>query len=540
MSRRGIFVPLLFLFLCSSLSVLAQKKPEPPKQQNSQSRAQEEANRAMKKWLEEDAAYIIVDEERAAFKKLSTDEEREQFIEQFWLRRDPTPDSIENEYQEDHYARIAYANERFASGIPGWRTDRGRVYIIHGKPAEIESHAGGGYYERPLDEGGGSTSTYPFEIWRYRYIEGMGNDILFEFVDNTMTGEYHLSIDPNEKDALLMVPGAGLTLDEQINGRDKADRFNVADRDTGTSDSLFGRSIRTNQFERLNLYNNAFRPPEIKFKDLEAIISTKLSFNLLPFDLTADFVRVTDDTVLTPITIRLKYRDMAFQEQEGIHRALANVFLRITGINGRPAGTLEHTIQADIPASLFAQTLERDVFHQEIIPLRPGRYKMEVVIKDMHSNNVGTLSQALTVPRYPEGNLSTSSMILADLIESVPLNQVGSGPFVLGNTKVRPNVKDEFTSEQDLKLWLQVYNLKVDEQTHKPSARVETLITRNGQEVRKIVEESRELSGAAQQMTVVQSTPLKDFAPGAYAIQVKITDNLSKEVVASTGKFTIR
>jgi hypothetical protein len=236
----------------------------------------------------------------------------------------------------------------------------------------------------------------------------------------------------------------------------------------------------------------------------------------------------------------MKYSDLAFQEQEGIHRALANIFVRITGINGRPAATLEKTIQADIPAALFQGMLEKDVFHQEVVPLRPGRYKLEIVIKDMHSNNVGTDRLALTVPRFPEGNLSTSSMILADLIENVPLNQIGSGAFVLGSTKVRPNVKDEFTADQDLKLWLQVYNLKVDEQTHKPSAKIETLITRNGQEVRKLVEDSTELSGAAQQMTIVQSTALKDFAPGAYAIQVKITDNLSKDVVQSIGKFTVR
>src|SRR5438045_8280965 len=169
-----------------------------------------------RKWMNEDVAYIISDEERAAFKRLQTDEEREQFIEQFWLRRDPTPDSIENEFKEEHYRRIAYANERFASGIPGWKTDRGRIYIIHGKPDEIESHPSGGTYDRPFEEGGGTTSTYPFEIWRYRYIEGMGNNVELEFVDKSLTGEYRLTIDPNEKDALLYVPGAGLTMDEEM------------------------------------------------------------------------------------------------------------------------------------------------------------------------------------------------------------------------------------------------------------------------------------------------------------------------------------
>src|SRR6516225_6043455 len=143
-----------------------------------------------RKWLNEDVAYIISDEERAAFKRLQTDEEREQFIEQFWLRRDPTPDTVENEFKEEHYRRIAYANERYASGIPGWKADRGRIYIMYGPPDEIESHPSGGSYERPAEEGGGETSTYPFEQWRYRYIDGIGQEIIIEFVDTCMCGEY--------------------------------------------------------------------------------------------------------------------------------------------------------------------------------------------------------------------------------------------------------------------------------------------------------------------------------------------------------------
>ncbi len=154
-----------------------------------------------RKWLNEDVSYIITDEERAAFKQLQSDDQREQFIENFWLRRDPTPDTIENEFKEEHYRRIAYANDNYASGIPGWKTDRGRIYITYGPPDEIEDHSSGGFYERPPEEGGGETSTYPFQQWRYRYIEGVGSNIIIEFVDPTMSGEFHMTMDPSEKDA---------------------------------------------------------------------------------------------------------------------------------------------------------------------------------------------------------------------------------------------------------------------------------------------------------------------------------------------------
>ncbi|MCX6620447.1 MAG: GWxTD domain-containing protein, partial [Acidobacteria bacterium] len=206
-----------------------------------------------RKWLNEDVGYIITDEERATLKRLATDEEREQFIEQFWLRRDPSPDTAENEFKEEHYRRIAYANERYASGIPGWKSDRGRIYITFGPPDEIESHPSGGSYERPYEEGGGTTSTYPFEKWRYRWIEGVGSDINIEFVDPTMTGEYRMTMDPSEKDALLMVPGAGLTLMEQMGMSTKTDRFSRTD-GTRLGTGTMPLPNRMNQFERLEQF----------------------------------------------------------------------------------------------------------------------------------------------------------------------------------------------------------------------------------------------------------------------------------------------
>src|SRR3982751_6614551 len=191
-----------------------------------EARLKKELETPYRKWLNEDVAYIITDEERAAFKKLQTDEEREQFIEQFWVRRDPTPDSLENEFKEEHYRRIAYANEHYASGIPGWKTDRGRIYITWGKPDSVESHPSGGSYDRPSYEGGGSTTTYPFETWFYRHLDDVGEGLEIEFVDPTGTGEYRLARDANEKDALRTVPGAGMTTAEQLGLSDKGDRIN--------------------------------------------------------------------------------------------------------------------------------------------------------------------------------------------------------------------------------------------------------------------------------------------------------------------------
>src|SRR3989442_409101 len=258
-----------------------------------------------KKWLNEEVGYILTDEERSAFLRLSNNEEREQFIEQFWLRRDPTPDTVENEFKEEPYRRIAYANERYASGIPGWKADRGRIYITFGPPDENESHPSGGSYERPPEEGGGTTSTFPFEKWRYRWIEGIGTDIIIEFVDPTMTGEYRMTMDPSEKDALLMVPNAGLTLMEQMGMASKTDRFNRTD-GTRLGQAFGGTPARMNEFERLEQFAKLQKPPVIKFKDLEAQVNSVIKFNILPIQVHADFFPITESSVLTNITLQLE------------------------------------------------------------------------------------------------------------------------------------------------------------------------------------------------------------------------------------------
>ncbi|MDE3110634.1 MAG: GWxTD domain-containing protein, partial [Acidobacteriota bacterium] len=262
-----------------------------PAQQNQDQQAQDQQNQKEKarnekkserelykelspqyrKWLDEDVIYIITPEERRAFLHLQTNEEREQFIEAFWQRRNPDPDSPENTYKEEYYRRIAYANEHFASGIPGWKTDRGKIYIMWGPPDETDSHPTGGTWDRPMDQGGGETTTYPYEDWRYRYLEGIGENVEIEFVDPTGTGEYHLTMDPSEKDALLHVPGAGLTLAESMGMANKSQRFSNTD-GTHMAEGEFGGmplNSQDQEFNRLELYANIMKPPPVKFKDLE-------------------------------------------------------------------------------------------------------------------------------------------------------------------------------------------------------------------------------------------------------------------------------
>jgi len=295
-----------------------------------------ELKKAYKDWLEKDVTYIITEEERKAFKKLQTDDEREKFIEEFWRRRDPDPDTDENEYKEEYYERIAYANEHFSSGVPGWKTDRGRIWIMYGKPDERETHPMGGAYDRPSYEGGGSTTTYPFEIWFYRYLANVGSGIEIEFVDPTGSGEYRIARNPNEKDAMLMIPGAGLTLSEQLGLSSKADRISGAG---GIGNANYQRE-QDSPFSRLQLLADLSRPPQVKFNDLAGALtgSPAIEDNPLDFDIRVDFFRQSDERVITAFTIQTENRDLVFQDSGGLQQARINIFGRITSVAGRRAG----------------------------------------------------------------------------------------------------------------------------------------------------------------------------------------------------------
>ncbi len=499
-----------------------------------------------KTWLDQDVRWIISDDERKAFMQLSNDEERDQFIEAFWQRRNPNPDSEDNEFKEEHYRRIAYANEHFAAGIPGWKTDRGHMYIAFGPPDEIESHAGGGTYERPMEEGGGETSTFPFEDWRYRYLEGIGQEVIIEFVDTCQCGEYHMTIDRGEKDALLNVPGAGLTLYEQMGMSNKANRRGSGLETLGQGPA--SESLQTKQFDRLEQYAKLNAAPAVKFKDLEEVVRHKISYNLMPFDVRTDFVKITNDTVLVPVTVQIKNRDITFANKDGVQHGVVNIFGRVTSLSGKVMQTFEDTVIADVPVELLPREAENSKIYWKAVPLRSGHYRLDVVVKDVNGDRMGTWSRSVIVPDFSDEKLANSSLILADDVEPVPSKSVGTGMFVIGTTKVRPRVASAdgkpavFKRGQKVNFWMQVYNLSVDEKTHKPSATFEYDIVNaaTNKAVVHAVESSEKMGNIGDQVTLQKAVAAANLDPGVYRIQIKVSDNISKQTVDPTATFAVQ
>ncbi len=534
--RRTILTASL---LAASASFAVAQKPEPTIDPADKPRtATIEVSKIYKNWINKDVEYIITSDEKKAYKALKTDEERENFIENFWRRRDPDPDTEENEYREEFYERIAYANEHFASGIPGYKTDRGRIYITFGKPDSIESHPSGGAYDRPSYEGGGSTTTYPFETWFYRHLDNVGDGIEIEFVDPTGTGEYRIARDANEKDALRNVPGAGLTTAESLGLSDKGDRINNG----------YGNNYQREQdspFRRMEIIANLQRPPQVKFSDLQTSLTDSgvVDNNPLDFDMRVDFFRQSDERVITAFTVQTENKELSFESVGGLQTARMNIFGRIMAVSGKRSGIFEDSVTTNATTAELVEAKDKKSIYQKAVALTPGTYKVDVVVRDVVTGNRGIRSIGFTVPRYEESKLATSTLILASTLRSTTEKDIG-GSFVIGSTKVIPNLAGVYKKGQDVGVYMQVYNTGIDQTTLRPAVDVEYFLTKDGKEILRQTENWEGLSDSGQRLTLARMLPTAQLAAGDYELRIKIKDRVIKsdgktQMLEPTAKFTV-
>lgn len=518
----------------------------PPK--NDKDAVKEKLGGVYKKWLEEDVRWIITDEELSAFKKLTNNAERDAFIEEFWRRRDPTPETAENEYKEEHYRRIAFANEHYAAGIPGWKTDRGRIYIMYGKPDSIDSHPMGGPYHRPAEEGGGDTETYPFEVWRYRYIEGIGQEIEIEFVDDCQCGAYEMTMDRSKKDALLHIPNAGLTDMEAMGMASKADRFRNPE---ALGQGFFNQPLNTKEFDRLETFAKLNRAPDVKYNADMAheIVSHKFRTNPLPFDVRVDFVKLTSDSVMIPIAVQVPLRALSWTNKDGVQRSVLSVYGQMTTLGGKIVQTFDAPLKKDIPQDLLEKEIDNTLLYGTSLIVRPGLYRLDVVAKDVNGDKVGVFSRSYSVPDFSnDEKLSSSTLILADKLEPVPSSEIGTGSFVIGENRVRPRVQPSdgkpasFKKDERVGFWMQVYNLGIDEKTKKPSASIEYQIvnTATNKPVVDWTESTAQMGNVGEQVTLAKILPLSKLDSGTYQVTIKINDQVSNQSIAPTAKFVVQ
>ncbi len=525
MKKHFLFcLPALLFFLVPLLEGQApgsRKKPAPPR-----NRYQE--------WLSRDVAYIITPEEKQVFTQLKTDDEREQFVDQFWLKRDPDPMTFANEYKEEHYRRLAYVNTYYGSGIPGWKTDRGRIYILYGPPAQIEANASGSSYERPRSEGGGRTATFPFEVWRYRHIDGIGDDVTIEFVDKSMTGQYTLSTDPSEKDALLRVPGLGKTLLEEAGVASKTDRvLGVNQQETVLQ---MGRSWKDQSFERIIQSANLNRPPEIRFRELQQSVQARVLYRDIPVRIRWEHIWVDDQRVLVPLTMVVPSSALAFRmEGDGITRSSSvQYYGRVISVTGRITREFEQELSFHPSRSAGGFVILRQVL------LPPGRYRLELVLKDLVSNKYGFAETGISVVNDRPAQAKMSSLILAHRIEVLTQAPDALDAAVIGDLRIHPVTEPVFSGKSNLGVYFQCTAPESSLSSSLP-IEVQYRVSRGDQVVEEVIDREgitvhRRDPG---RMIAFAFLSLGKMAPGNYTLSVtlKIPEN---EPLTAGRPFSIR
>jgi hypothetical protein len=328
---------------------------------------------------------------------------------------------------------------------------------------------------------------------------------------------------------------------EQMGLSSKADRFNRTD-GTRLGVPFGGETQRMNQFNRLEQFAKLQRPPAVKFKDLEAAVNSRITFNILPMKVRVDYFPITDASVLTYITLQFENKDLEFKLKDGVQKAHVNIYGRITTMTRRIAvSPFEDTVTIDAPTEYLQEYSKRRSIYQKTVPLPPGTFRLNVVAKD-GGGNMNNYEMALQVPRMDPEKIVHSTLILADVIEKVPARSIGTGMFVIGGTKVRPRVDEIFKREEKLGIYMKVYNLGSDEITHKPAGEVEYEIVKKGsnERIATLKEDLAQLPDAsANQVTLEKFLNLNGLAPGQYTVRLKITDKAKNQILTPSADFTV-
>ncbi|HKP36844.1 MAG TPA: GWxTD domain-containing protein [Pyrinomonadaceae bacterium] len=524
--RNTFRMAILIVSALSAPQLLAQPTTDA---QDKPRKIRREPHKAFPDWRKE-VDPILPKSQADAWDKLKTDDEREQFIIEFWRQRDPDPDTEENEYREAYYERLAYVNEHFSSGIPGYKTDRGRIYLKYGKPDSIESHPSGGTYQREYHEGGGSTSTYPFERWWYRHLPGR-SDVDIEFVDPTGTGEYRIARNPFEKEANLRVPGASPTTD----GRSQSDRVDAA---SGFGNPFSGRA-KDSAFEWMELLKLRDAPPEGNFDRLvgAGTSSPIIDDNSLNPNIQVSFFRQSNDRVIVAFTVQTDNRDLVFRDVGGIQTARVNIAGRITSVAGRRVGFFEDVVTTTSTTAELTESRERRAAYQKALPMLPGRYRVDLIVRDVNSGAAGVQHLGFEVPKFGD-QLASSSLVLASVLEQIS-DVPASRQFVIGDKKVIPNLTGTFHRGKPIGVYMQIYNTGIDQTTLRPSVDVEYVLMKDGKELGKQIEDWRGNSDSGQRLTLARLLDSRDLNPGEYAIEVRVRDRVSGQTLLQSAKFSI-
>lgn len=533
-----------------------------------------------RRWLEEEVIYIISEKEKDVFLSLKSEEERERFIQAFWRRRDPTPETPVNEFREEHYRRLAYANEHFFEGKPGWKTDRGRVYIMFGPPDFVETNPSGG--RGFLFGPAAPTAEFPSEVWTYLYLPGVKarfGRVEFIFVNYYNSGSYELTFDPALANALRNIslparyvgygdfPQADNRILSPLELAEQSRRLLAA---SPLEKLYFLTQVSKSRGEVLEEMERSRR-----LRKLKGIVETRESLANLPFFYGESYFRGRSGLTYLPISLEIPAQAVGFRRRGGTYYGQINFYLEVKDERGLVVYQGGDSLKLTLKEKNYQQRLTSYYQYNHALNLKPGRYFLRVVIWDEVSGRVGYLERRLAVPALKNKELDLSEIVLARQIEvkakrkslvipsqEIPqlkmLSQAGlkvpaklslarreRGPFIFDNLRITPNPQRIFSRQGELFFFYQIYLPTKENQNLQLRLTIDHRILKEDQVVaqidspRRVVISSRE---GASSFGLNQFTrfSLQSLAPGRYTLQVKVRDESSGQGRERKVDFIVR
>lgn len=477
-------------------------------------------------WSREDAWYIITPEERSAYKMLRNDEERDNFIEVFWRRRDPTPDTIANEFKDEHYRRIVYANQLFSGHVVGWKTDRGRLYIMFGPPDSIDFSTLGAFSLRE------PYSSVPVEVWHYNYLEGIGLNVVFGFADKCGCDDPHLQLGGPDPEPLKQ-QFADLAVNNPLTDLSKT--------------AAKEQNANTHQ-QGIYEVVGPIKSPEVRFKNLEEVVTSKIRSNLLPFQAMTRAVRATEFSDWIDLTLQFQKKNLALKQLDGKLSTNLHLFARFITVTGRVAATVEEQIN-DVADTDEAQSATDGLLQfSRGVPLPGGRYRLDVAVEDVGADKIGTWSAGIVVPNFYADQFGISPLILADQIDTPKVHVYPiSGELYIADTRIHPIVPASpgmsavFHQGQPLGLFFQVYNLSQEKNPQKSDRFIgyKMVDADTGKTVVDLKEPTDKLGEGGEQITVRKFLSTASIPKGEYSLCVTVGDRVSQRTASSTARVQI-
>ena len=529
-----------------------------------------------KKWMDEEVVYIISENERDVFRSLRTDAERENFIKMFWRRRDPTPETPINEFREEHYRRIAFANDTYFEGKAGWRSDRGRVYIMFGPPDFFETNPGGG--RGFLLGNNAPTAEFPSEVWTYREIPGLKlqeSRVDFTFVNYYAAGSYQLTDNPALANALrnISVPARYAGYNDYPGDNNRFTPAEIA----GRSQEAFKQPLQQLQLmaELTKSRGEVLEELERSSRQrrLKGIVESKASVSALAVVSKQSFLLGSNGMTYVPMVLEVPGKDVEFRPVKDRFEGLVNFYIEVKDADG-PVFQKSDRLEMNLGVDSYRRRVAENYQYLQGASLKPGRYFLHLVVWDEMSGKVGYSDRWIDVPDMASGEFVASDIILARdirrLEEKTPDLKIDTkdlpamealrttdlkvpdkmsvrprgGPYTFGDLDVNPATTSVYAKGEELAYFYQIYNATFDEALGVARLRIEERIIKGDKTAAEIAD-----SGDFQ-VPIARKTEqginrgnrfrLPDLPPGKYELVVRVRDIFSGKTTEKRTGFEVK